>query len=296
MRRDLIAGIGPTTQTKKWYLNGTQADVGDVTYAVVDGAGTIVTSGTATKTGTGTGTVYTFNLAVIANPTVLRVRWTRTDSGAYLDDWLEVFGSQLFTEAEARAKQTVGQAAPLADETKYPDDMIATWRLKIGEGFEQRTGRSWVRRYCRVELAGRGGYRLSLHDGEARTALGAEVGGAGRRWDIRRIISATVDGVAVSAGNITIGGSVLHRTDGTWGMATSSDPLNVVVEYEYGIDPTWEAHENALRAILALAPPQSQSDWVTTISDDGGSRSFELAWPPKVWDWLKTADMRLPIA
>lgn len=296
MRRDLMAGVGPTTLTKQWQPDGTSADVGVVTYAVINGAGTAVVSGTATKSGVGAATVYTFSLPIVADPTVLRIRWTRSDTGAYLDDILEVFGSLLFTEAEARAKQTTGQLAPLADEAKYSDDVIATWRLKIQEAFEQRTGRSWVRRYCRLEAAGRSMWELGLHEGYHRTSWGAEVGGPGRHTDIRRILSATVDGVAVTVTDLRILGSTLHHTLGSWGIGSSSNPLNVTVEYEYGIDPTWEAHENGLRAILALAPPQSQSDWVTSISDDGGSRSFELAWPPKVWDWLKAADMRVFIA
>lgn len=296
MRRDLMAGVGPTTLTKKWYVDGTQADVGTVTYTVINGAGTAVASGTATKTGSGTSTEYSFSLPIVADPTILRIRWTRSDTTAYLEDEVEVFGSVLFTEAEARAKQTVGQQAPLASSTAYPDDVIATWRLKIQEAFEQRTGRSWVRRYCRLEFSGHGGYQLALHDGYNRTFWGADAGGAGRHRDIRRILSASVGGVAVTVANIKTLGWLLHRTDAAWATATTTDPLNVVVEYEYGIDPTWEAHENGLRTILALAPPQSQSDWVTSVSDDGGSRSFELAWPPKVWDWLKSADMRVPIA
>jgi hypothetical protein len=296
MRRDLQAGVGPTTLTKRWYVDGTQSDVGVVTYAVTNGAGTVIASGTATKSGAAATTIYTFSLPTVADPTVLRIRWTRSDTGAYLDDLLEVFGSLLFTEAEARAKQTTGQIAPLADETKYPDDLIATWRLKIQEAFEERTGRSWVRRYCRLETSGRGLWELGFHDGYNRTSWGAEVGGAGRQWDIRRILSATVGGVAVTVGDLRILGSTLHHTVGTWGLGSLADPLNVVVEYEYGIDPTWEAHENGLRAILAFAPPQSQSDWATSVSDESGSRNFELAWPPKVWDWLKSADVRIPIA
>lgn len=291
-----MAGVGPTTLTKKWFVDGTQSDVGVVTYAVINGNGTAVVSGTATKTGVLTATIYTFSLPIVADPTLLRIRWTRSDTGAYLDDILEVFGSLLFTEAEARTKQTTGQIAPLADETKYPDDVIATWRLKIQEAFEQRTGRSWVRRYCRLEAAGRGLWGLDLYDGYNRTSWGAEVGGAGRHWDVRRILSATVDGVAVPVGDLRILGTAVHHTLGTWGLGSWLDPLNVVVEYEYGVDPTWEAHENGLRALLALAPPQSQSDWTTSVADEAGSRSFELVWPPKVSDWLRLADMRIPLA
>lgn len=296
MRRDLLAGVGPTVMTKKWYVDGTQADVGAVTYVAINGAGTVIASGTALKTGVTTTTIYTFNLPIVADPTVLRIRWTRSDTAAYLDDILEVFGSLLFTEAEARAKQTTGQIAPLVDEAKYSDDVIATWRLKIQEAFEQRTGRSWVRRYCRLESTGRGLWGLDLYSGYNRTAWGAEVGGAGRHWDIRRILSATVDGVAVTVGDLRVMGSSVHHTLGTWGQGSWLDPLNVTVEYEYGVDPTWEAHENGLRALLALAPPQSQSDWATSVSDEGGSRSFELAWPPKVSEWLELADMRIPLA
>lgn len=296
MRRDILAGSGPTTLTKIWYVNGDQVDAGVVTYAVINGAGTSVASGTATKTGTGATTSYSFSLAIVTDPTVLRVRWTRSDTGAYSDDWLEVAGSVLFTEGEARAKQTTGQAAPLASATAYPDDAIATWRLKISEAFEQRTGRSWVRRYCRLETAGTGRRGLNLRDGYPRISLGDECGGPGRIRDIRRVLSVTADGTAIATSNVTIIGQELWRTDAAWPTSSASDPLNVVVEYEYGVDPTWEAHENGLRSILAFAPPQSSSDWMTSISDEGGSRSFELAWPPKVWDWLKTADARVRIA
>lgn len=295
-----MAGAGPTTLTKKWYVDGTQSDVGTVTYAVTNGAGTVIASGTATKNGTGVTTNYTFSLPIVADPTVLRVRWTRSDSGAYLDDLLEVFGSVLFTEAEARAKQISGLQTPLSSETSYSDDTIATWRLKIQEAFEQRTGRSWVRRYCRLELSGNGGYQLGLHDGYARTSLGLEAAGPGRYRDIRRILTATVGGTAVTVGNIKILGSQLHRTDSTWAVATTTDPLNVVVEYEYGIDPTWEAHENGLRMILANAIPNDISTFAVSLSNEDGSQSFQrdggFAWPTKVWEWLKVADMRVAIA
>lgn len=296
MRRDILAGVGPTTLTKRWFVDGAQSDVGTVTFAVLDGAGVTVVAGTATKTGAGATTVYTIVLPVVADPTVLRIRWTRSDTAAFLDDWLEVAGSILFTEVEARTKQTAGQQAPLASEAAYPDDVIATWRLKVGEAFEGRTGRSWVRRYCRIEAAGDGTHRLLPAAGEPRISLGNECGGPGRLRDIRRVLSVTVDGTPVSPGNIRIVGSGFQRVDGVWPVSSPSDPLNVAVEYEYGIDPTWEAHENGLRAVVALAPPQSTSAWAVTLSDDAGSRTFELAWPPKVWEWLKSADRRIAIA
>ena len=62
-RIDVLVGTGPTTITKVWDVDGTPADVGAVTYRIVDANGTeVVATTAATKAGAGTDTTYSFQL------------------------------------------------------------------------------------------------------------------------------------------------------------------------------------------------------------------------------------------
>lgn len=299
-RVDLLEDVGPVTLTKQWYADGTVIDAGTVTIGIVDANGdTVVAAGTATtKSGSGATTTYTYALAAQAEPNRLRVTWTRSDTSVPLVDWIEVFGSQLFTEAEARAYQISGFQAPLSNTTNYTDAAIANARLKIQDQFEKKTARSWVRRYCRVKLRGSGGAFLYLRDGRPVDSTGRKLAGDGYTKDIVRVISATVNGAALDTANVIVDYSSLILASGYWSSPATNDPFNVIVEYEYGIDPPdSEAHDAALEMAVSLLVPSDVSVYADSFTNPTGTTSFvrDGAWvyPNRVHEWLKRADMRV---
>ena len=298
-RVDLLEDVGPVTLTKQWYADGTVIDAGTVTIGITDANGdTVVAAATATtKTGATTTTTYTYALAAQAEPNRLKVTWTRSDTSVPLVDWIEVFGSQLFTEAEARAYQISGAQAPLSA-AAYTDAMIANERLRIQDLFESKTGRSWVRRYARVALRGSGCEAIRPGDGRARDATGRKLAGDGYGRDIVRVISGVVNGTAVDLANVVVDGDRIWLTSGTWATPSSTNPLNVVIEYEYGIDPPdSEAHENALILAVSSLVPSDVSSFADSFSNQAGNTSFNpefgFVYPKRVFEWLKRADMRV---
>ena len=145
----LLAGAGPYTLIKSWYVDGTATDVGDVTIGVVDGNGDTIVAAVTATTNNADGT-YTYSLADQPNPDQLVIPWTRADTSADLIDRIELVGNWLFTEAQARAFHAKADAAsalkPLNSEGEYPDDVIADERLRIQDDLESWTGPSWVPR------------------------------------------------------------------------------------------------------------------------------------------------------
>jgi hypothetical protein len=164
-------------------------------------------------------------------------------------------------------------------------------RELISRQFEQETGRSWIRRYVRVETPGTGTHVLPLR-GVARAADGNAVGGPGRSRGPINVISVTANGDTVDPAILVLEGNRLLRTSGFWPAATVSNPLNVVVEYGYGDDPVDpEARENGLRMVVANLVPSDLPDYAQTISQGGESFSLQQniglrAVPVKTRDWL----------
>jgi hypothetical protein len=204
----------------------------------------------------------------------------------------EIVGSFLFIEAAARNYTVTGQQTPLSSEINFPDAAIARMRELIAEKFEIRTGRSWVSRYCRTELHGTGTRWLNLRDGHPRDAAGWVSGGPGRHYDVQRLISVSVGGVAQTVGDYTLHGrKVVGPT--SWPSASYDNPFNVVIEYEYGVAPiSLESEENGLRMVVANLVPSDLSAYAQTLAAAGESISFPqqsggLVWPPKVWEWLR---------
>jgi hypothetical protein len=282
----ILVNTGPTTITKTWYVDGTPTDVGDVTIGVTDANGTEVVAAGAATTNNADGT-YDYALPIQTDLTILKVEWTDDSSGEVLTDTVEVVGSYLFSIAEARAYNIVGGQTPLSSTSSYPTSKLVEWRDQIAQMFEQRTFRSFTKRYARIELAGDGSTVLYLGDGFATTDWGDRAGGVGRFLDIRRIISVTVNGTAVSLSNVKlVNNGMLRRINGSWTSATSTDPLNIVIEYEYGME-NYEARENGLRLLAANAIPSDVSSRATSFSDEDGT--FRLTTlPVQVEEFLRS--------
>lgn len=300
-RVDLLVNTGPTTYEQQWYLNGTVSDVGTVDYLVQNANGTTVISGTAAKTGSGITTKYSFELPIQTELTRLKITWTRTDTGAKLVHYVEVFGSQLFTEADARGSTISGFQTPFSDPAKYSDDELAAWRLQIQDQFEGKTFRSWVRRYARVRVAATHPYTLRPFDfSQAVDWEGRPLAGPGHMNDVNRIISATDAGTLVSPSDFLLVAGTLHRVNGSWMAPTYANPYGLVIEYEYGIDPPDpEARQHALAMLHSRAIPNDISAHVESWSNEGGSFSAGpegWAYPTPVWEWLERSKYRALIA
>lgn len=286
----LLANAGPYDLTKTWYVDGTATDVGDVTIGIVDGNGdTVVAAATAT-TNNADGT-YTYQLADQTEPNVLTITWTRSDSNGDLTDEVEVLGGRLFTEAAFRAHND----DQFTDATRYPDANIAAARDAVTEQLEQWTGQAWVTRYARVQLAGSGDRMLYVNDGNCRTSSGKFLHRPGRTRHIQTVIAATVNGTAITAANVVADRGVLHRTDGTWGTPSSSNPLNVTVEYSYGHPYPVDSVD---RIAMLLAADRLRetilSNRASSFTDEIGTYRYEtpgkwgnVSTIPEVNEWVK---------
>lgn len=257
------------------------------TVAVVDANGDSVTVGTVVA---GSGGVYT--APIDAQPLgVLRATWSGLLGGDAISETTvhEVSGNLLFTDAQARAKMISGQQTPLSSSSTYPDTRLAEVRREVTEWFEQKTNRSWVRRYCRAEFIGTGSKLLDLTAGQNRDADGNAVGGPGRFRDVAEIISVTIGGTAISD-TFHIEGSLLAMENTTF--SRSADPFNVVIEYAYGHDPVPpEARDNGLRLAMKILVPSDVPAYAQNFSGGGEATvsyppgGFVL--PPQTHDWLK---------
>ena len=277
--------------------DGDPADVGAVTATATDAAGTTI-AGAAGTTGTGAAKIYTWTPdAPITDPTTIKIVWVRTATNETLTTFEEMVGSLLFSEAAARNYRVLTDLLPLADTARYSDLEIGRWRQAITELFEERTGRSWVTRHARVETAGSGRYDLPLAGGRACSADGAALYRPGRTLDAATLLAVTVDGDPVDLSTVKVGSGRLHRLDGIWPAATYSDPLNVIVEYAYGLPaPTAEATERALELLVANITRSDTPDNATSITTPEGNTYRITALPLTVDAFLKTHRFPMGIA
>lgn len=274
-----------------WYntAGSLDADVDTVTATAVDAMGDAVTLGTVTDNTDGT---YTVALPAQSQPNLITI--TLVDADATTETkvvTVEVVGNLLFEEVDARGRAIKG-VNPLSDTSAYSDDLIRAGRAQVSDMFEERTGRSFVRRYCRAEFAGNGGYFLLAKDGRRKTAAGNGLAGVGWGRDIIKVLSATIGGTAVATSDITVDTYGFYRTNGVWTAAKSTDPRNVVIEYEYGMDPVpMAAQEEGLKLLFSNIVPSDVASRATSMSNEDGT--FRLTtFPRTVEEFIMANDVR----
>jgi hypothetical protein len=212
--------------------------------------GAAIQSGSATALGSGD---YTFGLNPLSELNSLTVVWSGTWSGVAqsITAYADVVGANLFSLADLR---NFGDKT-LANATTYPDADLRAARGRITDMFQDITQSSFIPRYARDVLDGTGTCRIWLS-----------------KKRVRRIIAASVDGVALS--DLTIlkpyPTGRLERTTGTWGSGYRNWQ-NVVVAYEYG----WPAAPPDIsRAAMILARYElvssDISDRMVSFSNDLG--------------------------
>lgn len=287
-----------STITLTTYTAGTPADQGTFTIGIVDGNGDeVVAPGTAvTDNGDGT---YEYELAAQSDPSFLIATWTEQTGQPVYTTEIEVIGSQLFTEFEARNKTISGQQTPLSDATNYPDALIHEWHDRIAQQFEKETGRGWVLRHARIELRGNGGYVINPSDGTCRLSTGEYLNRPGRFNDIGRILSVTIGGTAQTLADYNTDGVLIYSSGNTFAVPTGTNPLNVVIEYEYGVPDDLAAKENALRFLLSSVVPSDVPGWASSWSNEDGTFTRTEAgfeYPTRVYKWLRREDRRRPFA
>lgn len=277
-----------------WYgSDGSLDDTVDaVDIQISDAMGVEVLATTAMTDGTD-GT-YTITLAAQTAPKVLYATLSDNVTGLEIKRLvIEVVGNLLFEEFDARGRAIKG-VNPLADATNYPDDLIRAGRSQVTDQFELRTGRSFIRRYARAEFIGQGAGSLVVNDGIRRASTGEPVAGAGAVRDIIKVTSCTVGSTAVAASAIKFGRGMFYNTVGSFARGLTSSPFNVVIEYEYGMDPVpFEAQEEGLKMLFGNLVPSDVAGRATSFSNEDGT--FRLTtWPRTVEDFIMRNDYRLP--
>lgn len=276
--------VGQASQlTFTAYQDGTQTDLGTVTIGIEDANGDEVVASGTSVTDNDDGT-YNYTLSKQTEPNFLIATWS-VSGGADLTQYYDVQGSWLFTEHQLRNFDD--QA--ISDTTTYTDADIAAAHQQAVEYMEAYTGRSWVRRYNRAVLSGTGSRFLDVSDSFDRTASGLMLNRPGAGQDIIQIIRAN-DGSDITTSNIQIlSGGILQRTDAVWTKATSTSPLNVTVEYEYGQPyPVDGADRVAMLLARHWLVSTRVSDAATSYNDPLGTYTFSdgrIPW--EAYKWLR---------
>jgi len=294
-----------STITLTAYSDGTQTDQGTFTIGIVDANGdTVVSAGTAvTDNDDGT---YEYVLSAQTEPNVLTATWTESGGQPIYTTTIEVVGSHLFNEAQVRAFDAKSNGtAPLSSASEYTDTFLAEERDRVEDLLEAWTERSWVRRYCRAEFAGNGSRLVIARDGDARTSTGEPLHRPGRHTDVVSVISASVNGTAITASNVKVDptNGAFYRTDGSWSAATSSNPRNVVIEYTYGLGyPVDGVDQVAMMLMIDRLVPSAISDRAVSFTDELGTLRFEtpgrfgnVSTIPEVNAWVKSHSVRIPL-
>jgi hypothetical protein len=203
------------TLSKTFYSDGVPVvPTGMPTVAIVRADGTTVTTSAVAGTGVGpyTVTVVAANNALLDT---LTVTWTATitgDASTYVDT-VEVAGDVLFGVTQALAVLPTATVATIADARTYAETEI-----------EAQLGYALVPRYTLEKTTGRWCQALRVSNPYVRT-----------------IRSATVNGVALSAGQLTdlsfdangfVTGYPWGPIAGAWGTTLN----NVAIGYEHGLD------------------------------------------------------------
>lgn len=194
---------------------------GTVTATLTRASGTVIASGRATSAGDEAGD-YTCTLSASEAATLdtITVTWTDGGDSSTHTTTVEVAGGFLFSLRQARNFHT-----SLADEGKLSDVDLVAARLAVEWECEQICGRAFVPRARRVTLTGDGTRRLHLPDPEIRT-----------------VVSASIDGTALTAGELaelTIGDDWVDRPAGdVWDWDE-----DIVIAYTHG----WPAPPPELR-------------------------------------------------
>jgi hypothetical protein len=236
---------------------------GTVTVDVVRADGSAVVSDLATTALAAPDWTHTATLTatqVGSSPDQLTATW-KTGSTVLGRTVVDVAGGLYWTIAEARQSDPI-----LTDRTKYSDQAIAETRIIVEREAERICGVAFVPRYRSVTLDGTGDRTLVLPDAQ-----------------IRSVVSASVDGTALTAGELAslrIGPDrTVTRDDST---AWVRGPQNVTIAYTHGFTmPPPDLVDAALWRMLDLlqTPMRTRTlDRATRMTVETGA-TYDLSMP-----------------
>lgn len=251
----ILRGPGATIELRIYDAGGnlTNAGGGNGTADVVDSAGAAIAGSPFTATNSGTGIYQVSIPATLTTLDVYSVTWNLPDT-TERETQFELVGSFLFTQADLRGLDMV-----LADETAFPDAAIVDARENTEQRFESVADVSFTLRGAREAI-----------DGSGRSSI------VSRYHELRRLVSATVNGTAITAGDVVVFPfGELYREAG-W----SEGRRNVVALLEHGYatvpEPVRRAGLLYARSVL-LRSALEQSDRATAVFTDIGGYRLTLA-------------------
>jgi hypothetical protein len=130
----------------------------------------------------------------------------------------------------------------------------------------------------------------------SRRSDGVQLHRPGRTYNINRILSATVDDVAVDPAELVIDDWQIYRTEGLWSCRSATRPLNIVLEYTYGQTfPDPEARERGIELLAANITPGDMPSRATSFNNEDGT--FRIStWPVSVEEFIKARDVRVALS
>lgn len=238
--------------------NGTPADAtANPTVVVRDGAGTQVASGNSTKP---VGTTGTYEFGLTPSHTAVLDRYTaewsysRAGSAEQATTTFEVVGSFYFSVAEARASDN----AAMGDPTRYPSSAIIAGRELVEDHIEHLCGVAFVPRAARVVIDGT--------NDDVLVALTRP----------RKIVSASVDDVALTAGQLA---NIAIYPEGRLAYPSwIAGELNVRLHVVHGHDAPPEPIKRAALILLRNRLVASNiDDRAVAFTDELGTRQLAVA-------------------
>lgn len=230
MADSLLVGAGGTVSTT-FYDGETEVEPDSVAVTVTGDDGTVFHAAEA-----GTIDPVTFEVsfdlsgAAVAEVDRLSVSWVGDFGGTdrTVTTRVDVVGGFHVPLAKIR------NLPDLADQVRFPTQLLIDARSWWESKCEEVTGRAWVPRFGRHSFAG---------DGTTQAIL--------PHWPIQAILSASVNDATVSVADLTVNdiGTLVHAS-GTFSRPARWGVDNVTVRYRYGYDalPS-ELEEAALTAI-----------------------------------------------
>lgn len=247
------------------YEDGVVKDPGTTTVTITMADGTAIVTGGATTGSGAQARAYALTTTDTANLDLLTAVWTTENYGAQTTT-AEIVGEHLFTLAQARDFD----GGKLRDASAYSDDLLKETRARILDAFAEVCGVSFVPRYKRVVLDGKGSDTLYLPDLYV-TAIRSvdERASGGTDWT-----AYTSDDLADVFCDDS--GQVFRETDG----AFTAGRRNIRIGYEYGYaQPPLEITRAALRLLVSYLGA-TRTDWdprAISMSTDMGVISLATA-------------------